>query len=639
MELLTEPAVWIGLVSVGALAAWLKGFLSQFLPPPQRAWLAIANGLFAITTGFRTEPPSPEDRFRFVLCWLEDDTTGRDTKTVGQAFTGVEGVELVRSPHIVKASGAADEWLPTMRKGARTVLDEWNADLAVVGSVKESGKALNLWFVPREGDGTLRRADRPYELKNVTLQEEFHADLQVQLAAVALEAVAPLADTEARGRVLENELTAATEKLATLLEGGTITLGERRAALSVAFGTALAALGERESGSKRLEQAVDAYVQALEEYTREGAPLRWAGTQNNLGNVFLALSERERGPERLEQAIGAYAQALEVFTREGAPLRWAGTQNNLGNAFLALGERERGPERMEQAVDAYAQALEVFTRDDEPLRWAGTQNNLGNALQALGEREHSPARLEQAIGAYAQALEMYTRERTPFSWATMQNNLGNAFLALGERESGAVRLEQAVDAYTEALRERTRERRPLEWAATQNGLGNALAILGERESSPKRLEQAIVVYMRALEEYTREHTPFDWAGTQHNLGNRPSGPGRARERTRASGAGRRCLHRGAQGAHPRAPAARMGRNAEQSRNRPSGPGRARERTRASGAGHRCLHRGAQGAHPRAPAARMGRNAEQSRHRPSSLGRARERGGASGAGRRCLHAGT
>ena len=197
--------------------------------------MAITNSLFAIKTGFRTEPASPEDRFRFVLCWLEDDTTGRDTKTVGQAFTGVEGVELVRSARIVKASGAADDWRPAMRKGARKVLDEWSADLAVVGSVKESGKALNLWFVPREGDGTLRRADRPYELKSTTIQKQFHEDLQEQLAAVALGAVAPLADTEVRGRVLENELTAATEKLATLLEGGTITGGDRRAALSSAL--------------------------------------------------------------------------------------------------------------------------------------------------------------------------------------------------------------------------------------------------------------------------------------------------------------------------------------------------------------------------------------------------------------------
>jgi hypothetical protein len=34
--------------------------------------------------------------------------------------------------------------------------------------------------------------------------------------------------------------------------------------------------------------------------------------------------------------------ALEEYTRERVPLRWALTQNNLGNALLRLGERESG---------------------------------------------------------------------------------------------------------------------------------------------------------------------------------------------------------------------------------------------------------------------------------------------------------
>ncbi len=51
-------------------------------------------------------------------------------------------------------------------------------------------------------------------------------------------------------------------------------------------GIALAALGERESGTARLEEAVAAYRAALEEQTRERAPLDWAMTQNNLGNAL-----------------------------------------------------------------------------------------------------------------------------------------------------------------------------------------------------------------------------------------------------------------------------------------------------------------------------------------------------------------
>ena len=428
MELLTSPVVWIVAIVLAVLRGWLKGFFTQFLPSPQRTRLAIANA-------FKSRPPLPEQRFRLVLCWLQHDAAGRDTSTVEEAFTGVESIELVRSARVVSALGAAYDWRPAMRKGTLAVLKTWNADLAVVGSVKDPGKALNLWFVPREGDGTLHRADLPYELVNVRLQDDFHEDLRAQLTAEALRVAAPITGTEARGRVLEKGLNGVIKKIAALLEGGTVETveSERRASLHMAFGVALATLGEREPGTERLEQAVDAFTEVLKEQTREQVPLDWATTQNNLGVALSALGERESGTERLEQAVDAYAEALKEQTRDRVPLNWAATQNNLGGALTALGERESGTERLEQAVDAYAEALKEWTRDRVPLNWAMTQNNLGVALTALGERESGTERLEQAVDAFTEALKERTRDRVPLDWAMTQNNLGAAIRILRER--------------------------------------------------------------------------------------------------------------------------------------------------------------------------------------------------------------
>jgi tetratricopeptide (TPR) repeat protein/pimeloyl-ACP methyl ester carboxylesterase len=285
------------------------------------------------------------------------------------------------------------------------------------------------------------------------------------------------------------------------------------------LGTALAVLGERESGKARLQAAIDAYRAALEQRTRERAPLDWAKTQNNLGIALMRLGERENGTAHLEAAALAYRTALEEFSRERVPHDWALTQNNLGNALMALGRRESGTARLEEAVNAYRAALEERTRERVPLGWAMTQNNLGNALMALGERESGTARLEEAVSAHRAALEERTRERVPLDWAMTQNNLAGALMALGERESGTARLEEAVNAYRAALEERTRERVPLDWAMTQNNLAGALMALGERERGTIRLEEAVVVYRAALEERTRERVPHDWASTQNNLGN------------------------------------------------------------------------------------------------------------------------
>ena len=99
-------------------------------------------------------------------------------------------------------------------------------------------------------------------------------------------------------------------------------------------------------------------------YTRDRVPLDWAATQNNLGNALQTLGARESGTARLEQAVDAYGAALEEkCTRDRVLLDWAMTQNNLGLALATLGARESGTARLEQAVDAYRAALRRLTRD------------------------------------------------------------------------------------------------------------------------------------------------------------------------------------------------------------------------------------------------------------------------------------
>jgi hypothetical protein len=273
---------------------------------------------------------------------------------------------------------------------------------------------------------------------------------------------------------------------------------DERGYAQIVLGVALRNLGERESGTARLKQAVEAYRAALKEWTRDRVPLNWAGTQNNLGAALRNLGERESGTARLEQAVKAYRAALEERTRERVPLDWAMTQNNLGVALRTLGERESGTARLEQAVEAYRAALEERTRDRVPLQWAMTQNNLGAALATLGARESGTARLEEAVEAHRAALKERTRERVPLDWAGTQNNLGAALQTLGARESGTARLEQAVEAYRAALKEYTRERVPLDWAMSFGNQGVALGALAERKSDGVLARQALSQIKAAL---------------------------------------------------------------------------------------------------------------------------------------------
>jgi tetratricopeptide (TPR) repeat protein len=91
-------------------------------------------------------------------------------------------------------------------------------------------------------------------------------------------------------------------------------------------------------------------------------PLEWAKTQICLGNVLQTLGERESGTARLEEAVAADREALQENTRARVPLEWAKTQNNLGVALKVLGERESGTARLEEAVAAFREALQERTR-------------------------------------------------------------------------------------------------------------------------------------------------------------------------------------------------------------------------------------------------------------------------------------
>ena len=54
-----------------------------------------------------------------------------------------------------------------------------------------------------------------------------------------------------------------------------------------------------------MEDTVAVYREALKEVTRERVPLEWAMTQMNLGAVLTRLGERESGTGKLEEAVAA----------------------------------------------------------------------------------------------------------------------------------------------------------------------------------------------------------------------------------------------------------------------------------------------------------------------------------------------
>ncbi len=69
-------------------------------------------------------------------------------------------------------------------------------------------------------------------------------------------------------------------------------------------------------------------------------PLQWATTQNNLGNALSSLGERESGTARLEAAVAAHKDALSIFEAAEAAYYASVAKNNLERVQALLAERQ-----------------------------------------------------------------------------------------------------------------------------------------------------------------------------------------------------------------------------------------------------------------------------------------------------------
>ena len=249
-----------------------------------------------------------------------------------------------------------------------------------------------------------------------------------------------------------------------------------------------------------------------------GCPEYRAGSLESLGGVLGTAGQRRTGTRYLEDAVDAFREALELRDPESAPAEWAAAQNGLGNALGSLGQRQGDDGLLNQAVEAFGQALSLRSEEQTPRDWASTMNNLAAVLQSLGRKNRDPKVLKRAVAAYKDVLRVWTRGRAPLDWAAAMDNLGSALRALGEHRRGPRTLEQAVAAYRSALSERPRDRLPGEWALTHNNLGAALQRLAQREEDPDIMQQAAEAYENTLMEWTREKAPMTWAMAQANLG-------------------------------------------------------------------------------------------------------------------------
>jgi tetratricopeptide (TPR) repeat protein len=288
-----------------------------------------------------------------------------------------------------------------------------------------------------------------------------------------------------------------------------------------------------EATPQHLVIAIQAYEQTLL-LLPESSPT-CVDVLNDLGNLYWMMSRMLPNQTEtmacLQQAIQAYQQALARIHPANHAQTYPMVQNNLGAAYADLARHQEPVENLERSVQAYQQALRYRKPDTDPLRYASTQNNLGTTYWNLAQYKEPAANLKQAIAAYSDALRFYNPEQEPLNYAMIQNNLGTAYWNVAQHERPLDWLKLAVASYQAALQYRTLEAMPFAYAATQNNLGTAYWHIANQTKEPteriESLQQAIGSYEAALQttELLQQRQPnvplmlnFDRFATHNNLG-------------------------------------------------------------------------------------------------------------------------
>lgn len=103
--------------------------------------------------------------------------------------------------------------------------------------------------------------------------------------------------------------------------------------------SALYNVGDVAGRNDALAASIDVYRRALTDAPRERVPLDWARSRNNLGTALWALGQRESGTAHLEEAVTAYCAALTVLIPTGADHYVERCRANKARVQMLLKER------------------------------------------------------------------------------------------------------------------------------------------------------------------------------------------------------------------------------------------------------------------------------------------------------------
>ena len=156
-------------------------------------------------------------------------------------------------------------------------------------------------------------------------------------------------------------------------------------------------------------------VSELKQYPIDVSPLKYASTQENLGDLYYECANIEQNAENYRNAAASYGEALKVFTSQRKTVEIAEVQFKLGVLFAKFAENNIGSriENFDKSVRAFEEALSVYNADEYREKRIKTQSRIGLVYQEIARMQSRTENYGKAIKLFGQILDKYDLADSP----------------------------------------------------------------------------------------------------------------------------------------------------------------------------------------------------------------------------------
>ena len=261
-------------------------------------------------------PVADPNRFSVMMAHLEHDASGEYEQLIVEELKEFKGLQVLRLDRCITLEGPVPEEAEKKgHKSARYYLDKSGSSVLIWGTIIKCDNRTVPKLYWTAAAGKELKAKQYGVLgtdAELRMPQFFWSDLRVVLGLlIASRAVEVTTEDEYVAEL--PQLISRVRTLVAAADGRPDWTFDSMASTYSILAAALYVYGRQTGYSQPIEEAISIYRKLLKVQVGKRVPLDWAATQNNLGLALWTLGERESGTTRIEEAVQAFRAALVPY--------------------------------------------------------------------------------------------------------------------------------------------------------------------------------------------------------------------------------------------------------------------------------------------------------------------------------------